>query len=738
MDKPETIYINRELSWLDFDNRVLALAKEKNVPLGERIKFAAIFGSNMDEFFMVRVGSLYDQTLLKNNKPDIVTHMTASEQIAAITPRVAELQAKCDKYYQHLIEQLAAAGYKKVDFNKLTKQQEHFWKAYFQRELMPLLSPQIVDARHPFPFLNNKDIYYIAQLFHKGEGVSFGIVPVSDRFERVMFIKDGDATCFAFIEELVARYAATIFNASTVQKQCLFRVTRNADITVDEGMMDHDIDFRDVMSELLKKRRKLAAVRLQFWPEAPQEIVKFLREKLVVPSSRCYTQTSPLDSASLFKLAGRIAGDGSHAEMFYPAAKPMQAPAGYDLYTEVRKHDVLLAYPYQSIRPFIRMLQRAGSDPDVVSIKMTLYRMASDSQIVAALINAAENGKEVVAMVELRARFDEQNNIDWSKQLQDAGCTVLYGFDDYKVHSKLTLITSRVNGKYHYLTQIGTGNYNEKTSEQYTDLSFITTRQEIGEEASAVFNNMALQRLTSDVGTMLVAPLHFKTVLLEEMDRQIARAMQGQEASIILKNNSINDPQIMAKIIEASCAGVRVDMIVRGICCVRAGVPGYTENVHIRSIVGRYLEHSRIYCFGSGEDMRIYIASGDFLTRNTERRVEVGVRVDDAAIAKKLRGILDLQLRDTVNAREMQPDGTYTKVKPAEGQPPVDSQMAMFGYFQNGFAAPEPPKPAKTPEPPRPAAPKAVAKPVNRKTSPLRPSRPGLWQNRFGRGSGKK
>ena len=553
-----------------------------------------------------------------------------------------------------------------------------------------------------------------------------------------MFIKDGDATCFAFIEELVARYAATIFNASTVQKQCLFRVTRNADITVDEGMMDHDIDFRDVMSELLKKRRKLAAVRLQFWPEAPQEIVKFLREKLVVPSSRCYTQTSPLDSASLFKLAGRIAGDGSHAEMFYPAAKPMQAPAGYDLYTEVRKHDVLLAYPYQSIRPFIRMLQRAGSDPDVVSIKMTLYRMASDSQIVAALINAAENGKEVVAMVELRARFDEQNNIDWSKQLQDAGCTVLYGFDDYKVHSKLTLITSRVNGKYHYLTQIGTGNYNEKTSEQYTDLSFITTRQEIGEEASAVFNNMALQRLTSDVGTMLVAPLHFKTVLLEEMDRQIARAMQGQEASIILKNNSINDPQIMAKIIEASCAGVRVDMIVRGICCVRAGVPGYTENVHIRSIVGRYLEHSRIYCFGSGEDMRIYIASGDFLTRNTERRVEVGVRVDDAAIAKKLRGILDLQLRDTVNAREMQPDGTYTKVKPAEGQPPVDSQMAMFGYFQNGFAAPEPPKPAKTPEPPRPAAPKAVAKPVNRKTSPLRPSRPGLWQNLFGRGSGKK
>ena len=682
--KPESIFINRELSWLDFDSRVLALAKEKTVPLGERIKFAAIFGSNMDEFFMVRVGSLYDQTLLKNNKTDNVTHMTAAEQIAAITPRVAELQAKCDKYFQHLVSALAQEGYKKVDFAKLAKPQEHFWKTYFQRELLPLLSPQIVDSRHPFPFLNNKDIYYIAQLHTKNEGISYGIVPVSSQFERVLFVKDGETTCFAFVEELIAHYAATIFSASTVQKQCLFRVTRNADITVDEGMMDHDVDFRDVMSELLKKRRKLAAVRLQFWPDAPQEIVKFLRDKLVVPADRCYTQTSPLDSGSLFKLAGRISGDGGHTALFYPAAKPMQAPAGYDLYTEVCKHDVLLAYPYQSIRPFIKMLLRAGADPDVVSIKMTLYRMASDSQIVNALIAAAENGKEVVAMVELRARFDEQNNIDWSKQLEDAGCTVFYGFDDYKVHSKLTLITSRVNGQYKYLTQIGTGNYNEKTSELYTDLSFITTRQEIGEEASAVFNNMALQRLTSEADTMLVAPLRFKTVLLEEMDRQIALAMQGKPASIILKNNSINDPQIIDKISEASCAGVRVDMIVRGICCVRAGVPGRTENVHIRSLVGRYLEHSRIYCFGSGEAMRIYIASGDFLTRNTERRVEVGVRVDDPAIAKKLRGILDLQLRDTVNAREMQPDGTYVKVRPAEGQPPVDSQMAMFGYFQNG------------------------------------------------------
>ena len=730
MDKPENIFINRELSWLDFDSRVLALAKEKNVPLCERIKFAAIFGSNMDEFFMVRVGSLYDQTLLKTNKTDNVTHMTAAEQIAAITPRVADLQTKCDKYFAHLVQALEAQGYKKVDFTKLGKQQEHFWKEYFHRELLPLLSPQIVDQRHPFPFLYNKQVYYIAQLHSKNDGVSYGIVPVNPQFERVLFIRDGDATCYAFVEEVIAHFAASIFSASTVQKQCLFRVTRNADITVDEGMMDHDIDFRDVMSELLKKRRKLSAVRLQFWPDAPQDIAHFLRDKLDVPAARCYTQTSPLDTGCLFKLAGRIGSDGSHADLFYPAAKPMQAPAGYDLYTEVRKHDVLLAYPYQSIRPFIRMLLRAANDPDVVSIKMTLYRMAADSQIVNALIAAAENGKEVVAMVELRARFDEQNNIDWSKQLQDAGCTVFYGFDDYKVHSKLTLITSRVNGKYRYLTQIGTGNYNEKTSELYTDLSFITTRQEIGEEASAVFNNMALQRLTGEVSTMLVAPLHFKSVLLEEMDRQIARAMQGKPAGIILKNNSINDPQIIEKISQASCAGVRVDMIVRGICCVRAGVPGRTENVHIRSLVGRYLEHSRIYCFGSGEDMRIYIASGDFLTRNTERRVEVGVRIDDAKIAQKLRGILDLQLRDTVNARELQPDGSYVKVKPLPGQPPVDSQMAMFGYFTNGFEMqPDPvrkvarPVPGKTP---------AARQPAPRRTTSLRPARSLLGF--FGRG----
>ena len=694
MENPsESIFINRELSWLDFDSRVLALAKEKSVPLAERIKFVAIFGSNMDEFFMVRVGSLYDQTLLKNNKLDIVTHMTPSEQIAAITPRVAELQAKCDKYYQHLLSALKENKYIKVDFDHLDKQQEHYWKAYFTSEILPILSPQVVDQRHPFPFLRNKEIYYAAQLSSKNDGVYYGIIPLSGQFEQLLFIKNPDGTTsFAFADELIAHYAASIFNKSTLQNACLFRVTRNADITVDEGMMDHDIDFRDVMSELLKKRRKLAAVRLQFWPSAPQEIVKFLRDKLVVPADRCYTQTSPLDPGLLFRLASRVSADSNPA-FSYPPARPIQAPADYDLYAEAHKHDVLLSYPYQSIRPFIRMLMKAGSDPDVVSIKMTLYRMASDSQIVQALINAAENGKEVTAMVELRARFDEQNNIDWSKQLENAGCTVIYGFDDYKVHSKLTLITRKQADGYSYITQIGTGNYNEKTSELYTDYSFITADEGIGEEASKVFRNLAVQQLTEESDRMLVAPLRFKSVLLDEMDHVIAAARMGRQASMILKNNSISDRDIILKLQEASCAGVRIDMIVRGICCVRAGVPGKTENLHIRSLVGRYLEHGRIYSFFDGVHTRIYIASGDFLTRNTECRVEVGVRVEDPVLVKKLTDILQLQLRDNVNAREMRPDGSYQKVKPAEGEPIVNGQMGMYDLLRNDWTREEPWKP---------------------------------------------
>ena len=732
----ENIFINRELSWLDFNRRVLVLGKDKNVPLGEQVKFLAIYGSNLDEFFMVRVGSLQERANLmrgKKEKPENKTNMTAAEQLSAIMPKTAQLQADCDKYYAKALENLKNHGYEKVDFDKLGKEEEHFWKKYFQNELFPILSPQVVDNRHPFPFLRNKEIYLGVLLKEKhSEAQSLGIVPISSQMERLHLVKKDGRTQFALVEELVLHYASLIFGKEAVQEKCIFRVTRNADIDVKEGMMDHDIDYREIMADLLKRRRKLAAVRLQVTPTAPQNVVRLLCGKLELSHKRVFVQESPLDLSFFYKLTGKMEADG-HAELFYPAARPMLPPPGYDLAAEVERHDVLLSYPYQSIRPFIAMLKNAAHDPDVISIKMTLYRMARESQIVQALMEAAENGKEVVALVELRARFDEQNNIDWSKQLEEAGCTVIYGFDDYKVHSKLTLITKKSADGYRYITQIGTGNYNEKTSELYTDYSFLTADPGIGEEASNVFQNLAVQKLTEESDKMLVAPLRFKSVLLEEMDHVIAAARLGRPASMILKNNSISDRDIILKLQEASCAGVRIDMIVRGICCVRAEVPGKTENLHIRSLVGRYLEHGRIYSFYDGQHTRTYIASGDFLTRNTECRVEVGVRIEDPVLMKKIDDILQLQLHDNVNAREMRADSSYQRVKPVPGEPLVNGQMDLYELLKDDWARPESAAPVQ-PEAPAAVsvapnvsaqAPKAVeAAPAERPDAAPQPDRP--------------
>ena len=727
--KEDSIFINRELSWLDFNHRVLVLGKDKNVPLAEQLKFLAIYGSNLDEFFMVRVGSLQERASLmrakkERDKRENKTNMTAEEQLAAIMPKTAHLQEDCDKYYEKALENLAACGYKKVDFDALSKEEEHFWKKYFQSELFPILSPQIVDSRHPFPFLRNKEIY-LGVLLKEKEGQSLGMIPISSQMERLQLVRRDGHTEFALTEELVLHYAALIFGKDAVQEKCLFRVTRNADIDVKEGMMDHDIDYREIMADLLKRRRKLAAVRLQVTPTAPQEIVRILCGKLELTHKRVFAQKSPLDLSFFYKLTGKMEADG-HPELFYPSARPMLPPPEYDLAAEVQKHDVLLSYPYQSIRPFIAMLKKAAQDPDVISIKMTLYRMARESQIVQALMEAAENGKEVVALVELRARFDEQNNIDWSKQLEEAGCTVLYGFEDYKVHSKLTLITKKSAQGYSYITQIGTGNYNEKTSELYTDYSFITADHGIGEEASNVFQNLAVQKLTETSEKMLVAPLRFKSVLLDEMDRVITAARLGRPASMILKNNSISDRDIILKLQEASCAGVRIDMIVRGICCVRAEVPGKTENLHIRSLVGRYLEHGRIYSFYDGTETRIYIASGDFLTRNTECRVEVGVRVEDPILIQKLSDILQLQLRDNVNAREMRADGSYQKVKSAPGEELVNGQMDMYDLLKDDWTRrdTEASKAVTQPQPKQPEAPAAPKAPETPQIPPKPEAKP--------------
>ena len=692
--KRKDIFINRELSWLEFDRRVLDLAKDKTVPVGEQLKFASIYASNLDEFFMVRVGSLYDRTLVGGSEKENKTGMTPAQQLAAIMPKVADLQQHCDKIVAKLYDNIGALGYRKVDFSRLSKDGEHFWRKYFTQEIFPILSPQIIDRRHPFPFLRNNEIYVGAILKGKGDAQAlFGLIPISSQFQRILFIPSGEHVAFALMEELVEHFTGLIFGKNTVQSHCIFRVTRNADITVDEGMFDHDVDYREIMSDLLKKRRKLAAVRLQVTPRAPAQIISLLLDKLVLPESQVFEQSAPLDMSIGFKIAARIAQDG-HPELFYPVKRPMLPPADFNLTRVVETQDVLLSYPYQSMRPFLRMLNDAAQDPDVLSIKMTLYRMAHESKIIEALVSAAENGKEVVAIVELRARFDEQHNIDFSKRLEEAGCTVIYGFDAYKIHSKLTLITKKKGNQLHYIAQIGTGNYNEKTSEQYTDLSFITTDLTIGSELATVFNNLAIERLTEHAGSLLVAPLCFKSVLMREMDAEIEAKRMGRDARIVLKCNSISDKDIIEKISEASCAGVPVQMIVRGICCIKAGVPGLTENVTVRSIVGRYLEHERVYAFGSEQDPRVYIASGDFLTRNTERRVEVGVRIHDKRIAEELLQMLNFQLRDTVNAREMQPDGSYQKLKPAPDASRVDSQLGMYERLADAW--PKPPAEKRT------------------------------------------
>lgn len=674
--KEDTIFINRELSWLDFNRRVLVLGKDKNVPLAEQVKFLAIYGSNLDEFFMVRVGSLQERANLARSQKDKdkrenKTNMTAEEQLNAIMPKVAHLQEDCDKYYEKALENLDACGYKKVNFDAMDKEQERFWKKYFQNELFPILSPQIVDNRHPFPFLRNKEIYLGALLKEK-EGQSLGMIPISSQMERLILVRREGKTEFALTEELVLHYASLIFGKDAVQEKCLFRVTRNADIDVKEGMMDHDIDYREIMADLLKRRRKLAAVRLQVTPTAPQEILRLLCDKLELSHKRVFAQKSPLDLSFFYKLTGKMEAEGN-PELFYPSARPMLPPQDYDLAAEVEKHDVLLSYPYQSIRPFIAMLKKAARDPEVISIKMTLYRMARESQIVQALIEAAENGKEVVALVELRARFDEQNNIDWSERLEEAGCKVLYGFEDYKVHSKICLITLRERGALRHVTQIGTGNYNEKTAKQYTDVSLVTADQNIGADAAAFFSNMALGNLEGSYGTLLVAPHQLKKPILARIEEQTALGPNGY---ILMKFNSLTDIDVIHALSRASQAGVRVELIIRGICCLAPGVPGYTDNITVTSIVGRFLEHSRIFCFGRGEQEHVYISSADMMTRNTVRRVEIACPIRSPEIHRRLHEILDAMLADTVKARVLLPDGTYTKKPPS--YEPVCAQVLLM------------------------------------------------------------
>lgn len=668
-----TCFENRELSWLRFNERVLEEAEDGRVPLCERLTFLSIFQSNLDEFFMVRIGSLHDQMLLDKESRENKTHMTPGEQIDAALARIRALCHRRDAAYASLLALLEEQGISIVNFRSVSAESEKYLEEMFRRDFLPLLSTFIVGKKQSFPFLKNKEIYAVAVLNTKAEKQKIGIVPCGgNAFPRLIPIPERTG-CFMLAEELILHYLPLLFPGYRIGSKTLARITRNADIDAD-SIYDEELNYRDHMAEVVKLRRKLCPVRLELSRNIDVEIISKLCELLKLDMERVYEYDTPLDVSFLFGIEDHLR---SHAELFYAPRHPQASPDVDErrpVLEQAAEKDILLHYPYQSIRPFLRMLSEAAHDPEVVSIKMTLYRLARDSKVVESLVEAAENGKQVDVLVELKARFDEENNIEWSRQLERAGCHVIYGLEHLKVHSKLCLITRKTADGIRYVTQIGTGNYNEKTSRLYTDLSLITGNQEIGEEAATVFHALTLSETVDHVQRLLVAPHCLQNKLIDMIDGEMHKGSAGH---IRLKMNSLSDKTLMNKLIEASQAGVKIDMIVRGICCLRGGVPGLTENIHIVSIVGRFLEHSRIYIFGDGEDARFYISSADWMTRNTLRRVEVACPILDEGIKARIARLFDKMWCDNVQARDQHPDGSYVRRYPGADEP-LSSQNWIY------------------------------------------------------------
>ena len=676
------IFMNRELSWLKFNERVLEEAENIKVPLCERLSFAAIYQSNLDEFFMVRVGSLIDQELLGKGERENKTQMTAQEQIRAILPRVQELNTRKDIVYTQIMHSLEKQGVRLVDFHKITQQESARLRAYFQAEIEPLLSPSVIGKRQTFPFLRNRELYAVAALENKSGKKRLGIIPCVNTgsgkiFSRLINVKGSDM--YMLSEDLILHYMPRIFKGYQVKEKAIIRITRNADIDAD-ALYDEDLDYRDFMEKLIKKRKKLAPLRLEIEGDLSGETVKALCGHLDLNSCYVYYAKSPLDLSFAYEIQDLLR---KNTQLFFEKRVPQKSPMfsqGQPILDQIRKEDKLLSYPYESIKPFLQMLHEAANDPDVISIKMTLYRMARQSKVVEYLIEAAENGKEVFVLVELKARFDEENNIEWSRLLEDAGCRVIYGLDGYKVHSKLCLITKRSEDRIEYYTQVGTGNYNEKTSRLYTDLSFMTSKVQIGMEAARIFQALAMGQTPDELKHLLAAPNCLQNRVIEMIDGQIELAKSGQPSYIGLKMNSLTDKKIIDKLVEASQAGVKIDMVIRGICCLIPGVQGYTENISVRSIVGRFLEHSRIYIFGVKENARVYIASADFMTRNTLRRVEVAAPIENEKLKKLLLDMFDVMLHDNQKARVELPDTTYAMASALELQndPPLNAQEYFY------------------------------------------------------------
>lgn len=678
------LYHNRELSWLQFNQRVLEQACDRSIPLLERMKFLSIFTNNLDEFFMIRVGTLTDSAVINPDAVDNKSLMSPAEQLSAIFEEVQKLAAQKDDAYRGLMNDFADSGIEHLNVEYLTQEQEAYLESYFKNEVQPMLSPQIIDKHHPFPFLKNKETYICIQLQTKGEFVKLAMIPASTGFERIVFLPF-DKTKFVLVEELVLKYCEQIFQSYVVVGKTTFRVTRNADINVEEALYDHDMDYRSAMEELVKKRRKLMPVRIEFQNRAEDAIVEQLCSKLELSGDRVFFSQTPMDLTFGFLLCCMFERTGTR-ELFYPSLAPqppVMVQSGKPIIPQVEQHDILLSYPFESMKPFISLLLEAACDESVLSIKMTLYRVARESQIVSALIKAAENGKEVHVVVELRARFDEENNIIWSKRLEEAGVNVVYGLGEYKVHSKLLVVTRRVNGQICFITQVGTGNYNESTAKLYTDLCLITANRDFGEDGNRIFTGILTGNPADHTKYLLSAPKNMKVMILHFINEEIRAAKEGLPAEITVKINSLTDKDIIDRLIAASMAGVRIRMIIRGICCLRVGVPGYTDNIQVVSIVGRFLEHSRVYVFGPPERSLIYLSSADFMTRNTERRVEVAAPILDPVIKKRILAMLNLEFSDNVKAKRLLPNGEYAAVK-TDG-PPIDSQIDLFkiAYLHN-------------------------------------------------------
>lgn len=651
------VYMNRELSWLKFNERVLEEAENPEVPLCERMTFVSIYQSNLDEFFRVRVGSLQDQMLISTEIRENKTKMTSAEQIRAIIKEVKKLNQRKDKAYEKLMKKIEEYGITLINHASAKSEEKKFLEKYFMKEIMPLSSPTIVGKRQPFPFLKNGEIYAVVVLETRNKKERIGIIPCSNNMLTRMVELPGGKGRYMLIEDLILHYIGKVFKGYKVKGKSLLKVVRNADIDADAAY-DEDLDYREFMEDLMKQRKKLSPVRIDLSREMDETVVDALCRYLDVTPDRVFRSEAPLDVSFVFQLQDLLR---RNTELFYEKRVPQKSPEfkdGQSILQQITEEDKLLSYPYDSIRPFLKMLTEAAEDDSVISIKMTLYRLAKQSKVIEALCEAAENGKEVVVLVELRARFDEENNIRWSRMLEEAGCQIIYGLEHYKVHSKLCLITRRGENGIQYITQIGTGNYNEKTARLYTDLSLMTANEQIRMDAARVFQALAKGEVVEDMEHLLVAPKCLQSKVIEKIEEQIQKQKNGETAYIGLKMNSLTDKRIIDKLIDASKAGVKIDMIVRGICCLIPGVEGETENIHVISVVGRFLEHSRIYIFGNGEEAQYYIGSADFMTRNTVKRVEVAAPVYSERLKKRLQDLFDLMLSDNKKARKEDAKGT--------------------------------------------------------------------------------